>query len=77
MFPNAGWTVEKGSEGWSLYDGVPENPTVRLEMDVRDAALMFSRGIRAEQLLEQITVGGDEVLGSTVVAGLSAFFGRR
>jgi uncharacterized protein (TIGR03083 family) len=74
--PGAGWTAQRDGDVWQLYDGIPEEPTVRLSMEVGDAALLFSRGLRTGDVAERILLHGERGLGSSFVAGLGAFFGR-
>jgi len=71
----AAWTAANDAEGWTLYDGIPDDPFVRLTVEPADAALIFSRALPASVLGQRVAVHGDEALGAGVVAGLCAFFG--
>ena len=73
---NAGWTVRSDGQTWTLFDGAPDEPTVRLALDLDAAALLFSRGLTTAELTERVQPRGDKDLGALVVAGLAAFFGR-
>ena len=70
------WTVRRDGEVWNLYDGAPTDPAVRFPLDVGTASLLFSRGLTKAGLSERLRPEGDSDLGSLVVAGLAAFFGR-
>jgi uncharacterized protein (TIGR03083 family) len=73
--PEAAWTVRKQAEGWEIMDGAPEEPTVRLGLSLKSAALLFSRALPTAEIPEHVEMHGDPELGSAIVAGLSAFFG--
>jgi len=75
VLPNAAWTVRKDPEQWNLYDGAATDATARMSLGLDDAALIFSRALSSAELARRISIDGDQTLGATVVAGLSAFFG--
>jgi hypothetical protein len=72
----AAWTVGSDGHTWTLYNGGPESPTVRLAVDVDNAALVFSRALTAEELTDRVRPQGDVDLGAVIVAGMAAFFAR-
>ena len=70
------WTVVRSESAWSLHDGEPVEPTARLVVDLETAASLFSRGLSREDARAGIRTEGDDELGSTLAAGIAAFFGR-
>jgi hypothetical protein len=75
VLQDVAWTVRKETEGWSLYDGAAPDATACLSLGLDDAALIFSRALSSRELARRISLDGDRTLATTVVAGLSAFFG--
>jgi hypothetical protein len=73
---DAAWTVGCDGERWTLYDGAPADPTVRLPVDLETAARVFSRALSNTELTERLQPEGDPDLGAVIVAGLGAFFAR-
>ena len=72
----AGWTVRRDGGDWSLHDGAAETPTVRLGLDLRSAALLFSRALPREAVRASLAVEGQPEVAEVVVTGLAAFFGQ-
>ena len=70
------WTLRRDGDRWTLLDGEPEEPSVRLALDVAAAAALFSRGLRRDEAARSVGISGDEQLGTALVAGMAAFFGR-
>lgn len=70
------WTLQRASAGWVLLDGSPTTPTARLSISLEDTATLFSRGFPQEEVASRVEVDGDTGLASTLLAGLTAFFGR-
>jgi uncharacterized protein (TIGR03083 family) len=70
------WTLRKEEAGWHLHDGAVVDPTVALHLDTPTAALLFSRALSKEELVEHLRFVGDPGLVQTLAAGLAAFFGR-
>jgi uncharacterized protein (TIGR03083 family) len=70
------WTLLRDDHEWSLHEGEPAEPTVRLTMELEIAASLFSRGLERAAAEQRIRAEGDEDLGSALVAGIAAFFGR-
>ena len=73
---DAVWTVGCDGQAWSLYDGAPDAPTVRLTLDLDTAALVFSRALIDSEIADRLHPEGDPELGAIIVAGIGAFFGR-
>ncbi len=70
------WTFLRGETEWTLREGVPSGPDVRLTVDVPSAALLFSRGLERAAVASHLQIGGDVQLGEALSAGIAAFFGR-
>src|SRR5437868_2603601 len=73
---DAAWTVGCDGETWTLYDGAPDAPTVTFSIDLKTAALVFSRALSNAELTERLHPEGDPDLGAVIVAGIAAFFAR-
>lgn len=69
------WTVVRTESAWSLHDGEPAAPTARLVVDLETAAALFSRGLSRGDARAGIRTEGDGELGTTVAAGIAAFYG--
>jgi uncharacterized protein (TIGR03083 family) len=72
----AAWTLRRDEAGWSLADGEPSDPTVRLTLALRYASALFSRGLPRAEAERAIRSDGDQELAATLVAGIAHFFGR-
>ncbi|MGH2556593.1 MAG: maleylpyruvate isomerase family mycothiol-dependent enzyme [Actinomycetota bacterium] len=70
------WTLRRETKEWSLLEGAPSKPTVRLTLDVDTAAALFSRGLAREEVQERVQAEGDPQLTDILVSGLAGFFGR-
>lgn len=68
------WTVSRDETGWSLQDGAPDAPTVRVVLSLAEAAGLFSRGLTAEQIRQLRAEGSGDLVG-VMTAGLAAVFG--
>jgi hypothetical protein len=42
---DAAWTAGCAGQTWTLYDGAPDDPTVKFAVDTETAALLFSRAL--------------------------------
>jgi uncharacterized protein (TIGR03083 family) len=72
----AAWTLAKGADTWTLYDGAAEDPAVMLRLDLSTAAQVFSRGLGRGEVGERVRPDGDQQLATLLAGGLAAFFGR-
>src|SRR4051812_18965130 len=61
---DASWTVGCDGQTWTLYDGAPDDPTVRFAIDLDTAALVFSRALTSAELTGRLQPEGDSDLGA-------------
>jgi uncharacterized protein (TIGR03083 family) len=73
---DAAWTLARAADTWHLVAREAPGATTRLALDVPSATAVFSRGLLHQDVGERFTVTGDDELGSLLVAGIAAFFGR-
>jgi uncharacterized protein (TIGR03083 family) len=69
------WTLRREDTDWSLHDGAPAEPTVRIEVTRAEAAALFSRGLGAEQITA-LHADGDRELARNLLGGLALFFAQ-
>jgi uncharacterized protein (TIGR03083 family) len=70
------WTYTREEGGWALTDGAAGDPAARLLVPLPDAALVFTRGLPADEVRLRITVAGDPAVAEPVVDRLALVAGR-
>ncbi len=65
------WTLRRDGRQWRLYLGASEDPAARVRMNQDTAWRLFSKGLDPASAREQVTVQGDQALGSAVLGALA------
>jgi uncharacterized protein (TIGR03083 family) len=65
------WTLRREAEAWRLYAGASRAPAAGVRMDQDTAWRLFSKGLSPAEAREQVTVEGDQALGSVVLGALA------
>lgn len=61
------WTLRKEHAAWRLFAGAPSEAAARVRLDQDTAWRLFTKGLRPEEALSQISVDGDAALGTPVL----------
>jgi uncharacterized protein (TIGR03083 family) len=70
------WTIRHDPDGWVVYDGRPDDPTVGVHMTGAAATAVFTRGLGHDGVRAVVDVTGAPPLAQQIGDGLAAFFGR-
>jgi len=65
------WSVLHVGQEWELYQGKPDQPDAEVMLDQDIAWRLFTRGLAPSMAREQMTFGGDQVLGLKVLEMVS------
>lgn len=65
------WYLLRTDDTWELKKDLTDTPTAEIIIDPDISWRLFSKGLSAEQVNKQVTIHGDEKLGSTVLTMLS------
>lgn len=61
------WYIEKQSRKWILRDKVNSKPVVSVTIPIDISWVLFSKSIRASEIIDQISIEGDRKLGLKVL----------